>query len=59
VRVGALAMLGLDGSKASTSAYGYHYQYSVTICHQGKTIVVSNQAVAAHQRHGDTIGACE
>jgi hypothetical protein len=30
----------------------------VTICHKGKTITVSENAVAAHQRHGDTLGPC-
>ena len=29
-----------------------------TICHQGQTIQVSRCAVKAHERHGDTVGAC-
>lgn len=31
---------------------------SVTICHNGNTIVVDDSAVSAHLRHGDYIGAC-
>lgn len=30
----------------------------VTICHKGKTIRVSKNAVPAHLRHGDTTGPC-
>jgi hypothetical protein len=30
----------------------------VTICHKGKTITVGAPAVAAHLRHGDTVGEC-
>jgi hypothetical protein len=30
----------------------------VTICHKGMTIIVSQNAVAAHQAHGDTLGPC-
>ena len=30
----------------------------VTICHKGKTITVGAPAVAAHLRHGDTLGEC-
>jgi hypothetical protein len=28
------------------------------ICHNGQTIEVSNCALKAHEKHGDTIGAC-
>ena len=41
-----------------------HHGKKVTICHRedrrsgGKTITVSASAVAAHQLHGDTLGAC-
>jgi endonuclease/exonuclease/phosphatase family metal-dependent hydrolase len=31
----------------------------VEICHNGKTICVSQQAVQAHLNHGDTLGSCD
>jgi hypothetical protein len=31
----------------------------VAICHNGRTIFVAPQAVGAHLRHGDTLGACQ
>jgi hypothetical protein len=34
-------------------------QENVTICHKGHTIIVGVPALAAHERHGDTEGACE
>ena len=56
---------------ASSSAFGKpkpsaaQYQYKVTICHKtgskkkpSHTITVSSRAVAAHLRHGDTLGPC-
>src|SRR5215217_4227558 len=30
----------------------------VTLCHKGHTITVGGPAAAAHERHGDTEGAC-
>lgn len=30
----------------------------VEVCHKGKTITVAAEAVPAHQKHGDTVGAC-
>lgn len=30
----------------------------VEICHNGKTITVDDNAVKAHLKHGDTLGAC-
>ena len=33
-------------------------QEKVTICHGGHTITVGEPALAAHERHGDTEGAC-
>ena len=33
-------------------------QEKVTICHKGHTIIVGVPALAAHERHGDTEGAC-
>jgi hypothetical protein len=34
-------------------------QQKVTICHEGHTITVGASALAAHERHEDTEGACE
>jgi len=31
---------------------------NVEICHKGETITVSENAVSAHLKHGDRIGAC-
>ena len=66
-----LAPLGIFGSSAlahTASGLGpsaAQYQYKVTICHRTHskkhpfhTITVSNRAVKAHLRHGDTLGAC-
>jgi hypothetical protein len=33
-------------------------QDKVTLCHKNKTLTVGAQAQAAHQRHGDSLGAC-
>lgn len=30
----------------------------VEICHKGETITVSEKAVPAHLKHGDSLGAC-
>jgi hypothetical protein len=39
---------------------GGNGQTKVTLCHKGmNTITVGEPAVAAHERHGDTLGACE
>ena len=38
---------------------GGNGQPKVTLCHKGmNTITVGEPAVAAHERHGDTLGAC-
>jgi hypothetical protein len=34
-------------------------QQKVTLCHKNKTITVGAPALGAHQRHGDTQGACQ
>jgi hypothetical protein len=59
-----LAVYGRTGLAGSSSAA--QYQYKITICHHthsarnpGVTISVSVNAWPAHQRHGDTIGACQ
>ena len=56
-----LAALGAGTSGQSASAA----QYKITICHHTHskkhptvTIRISNKAWKAHQRHGDTQGAC-
>ena len=40
---------------AAQAQYG---QPKVTICHKGHTITISQAALPAHLRHGDTVGAC-
>ena len=61
----ALVLFAVTGglSVAGNSISAAQYQYDkVTICHvtgAGEvTITVAAQAVPAHLRHGDTIGAC-
>ena len=58
---------GLAGRSIGAGQYQYgglgQYQYGthgkVVVCHKKHhTIVVSANAWPAHQRHGDTIGAC-
>jgi hypothetical protein len=34
-------------------------QQKVTLCHKNKTLTVGAPALGAHQRHGDTQGACQ
>jgi hypothetical protein len=44
----------------ATPNEGGNGQPKVTLCHKGmNTITVGEPAVAAHERHGDTLGACE
>jgi len=56
-----LAALGASTSGQTASAA----QYKITICHHthskkhpNVTIRINNKAWPAHQRHGDTMGAC-
>jgi hypothetical protein len=42
-------------NSAAQAQYG---QPKVTICHKGHTITISEAALPAHLRHGDTRGAC-
>jgi hypothetical protein len=44
----------------ATPKEGSNGQPKVTLCHKDmNTITVGGPAVAAHERHGDTLGACE
>jgi hypothetical protein len=42
----------------ATPKEGGNGQAKVEVCHKGKLITVAEPAVAAHQAHGDTLGAC-
>ena len=55
----ALGGLGY-ASSGGLAAAAAHYQYGkkVTICHKGKTIRVSVNALRGHRRHGDSVGTC-
>jgi len=63
----AVALAGVSFAQtSSTSAAQYEYgNGKLTICHHtgskknpGVTITVSKHAWKAHQKHGDTLGAC-
>lgn len=43
---------------AARDGGGLGQQTNVTLCHKGHTITVGADAQAAHQKHGDTLGAC-
>ena len=69
VPLGVFGAPALARSAAAASEYQYgggsQYQYKITICHHthskkhpNHTIRVSVKAWKAHQRHGDTLGAC-
>src|SRR3954453_8018203 len=45
-------------TSASRSSAADQYGHKVTICHNGHTITVDENAVPAHLKHGDTRGAC-
>jgi hypothetical protein len=61
-----IAFGGIGFAKSSPSVGQYQYgKGKTTICHRTgskkhprHTIVVSNSAVPAHLRHGDTLGPC-
>ena len=63
--IGSFAAVGFAGGAGPAAGQQYG-DNKVTICHHagGKratkhvTIRVSRSAVSAHQRHGDTLGAC-
>jgi hypothetical protein len=57
--VAAFATLGgIGAAESAISAIEKQYGKKVTICHKGKTITVSKNAVPAHTKHGDTVGTC-
>jgi hypothetical protein len=67
VPLGVFGAPALARSAAASSQYGgsAEYQYKITICHHTHskkhpmhTIKVSVNAWKAHQKHGDTLGAC-
>jgi hypothetical protein len=67
VPLGVFGAPALARSAAAASEYGggSQYQYKITICHHTHskkhpthTINVSANAWKAHQKHGDTLGAC-
>jgi len=46
-------------TSSHTSSHDTGKPTEVTLCHKGKkTITVSENAVPAHLRHGDTVGPC-
>ena len=36
-----------------------HEDDRVRVCHRGRTLVINENALEAHLRHGDTLGACD
>jgi hypothetical protein len=63
--LGVLAASGLSAGTPSAAAQ-YQYQEKVVICHHTHsatnplvTITVSQNALPAHLKHGDTIGPCD
>jgi hypothetical protein len=63
--LGAMVMMIVSVMLTATVAFaipneGGNGQAKVTLCHKGmNTITVGAPAQAAHERHGDTLGACE
>ena len=51
-----------DDCWENTGRYVYYHRinnaFKVAICHNGRTICVSKNAVSAHLAHGDVLGAC-
>lgn len=63
VTVLSLVMIAVTVLTAAAVAFaaeneGGQVQEKVTLCHKGHTITVGPPALAAHERHGDTEGAC-
>jgi hypothetical protein len=55
--LGVFAAFGGVGVGAALAEYEYG-PGPVTICHKGKTIVVSGSSLAMHLGHGDKLGPC-
>lgn len=53
--------LTLDACMGNTTTYDYcdTNNKKVYMCHNGKTICVSINAIQAHLNHGDTLGQCD
>jgi hypothetical protein len=47
-----------DQSRRTRTPAAFEYGGKVLMCHNGNTIFVSENAVPAHLRQGDTIGPC-
>ena len=56
--IGGTGLAGGPGSGKSQYAPGYANGQKITICHKGKTIRVALVSWKAHEKHGDTKGAC-
>ena len=54
-----ITALAVVGSLAVAPAASAASHTPVTICHKGQTLVVDDNAVAAHLRHGDSLGKCK
>jgi microcystin-dependent protein len=53
------ALGGVGAASNAVNAAQGQYGKKTTICHKGKvTITVSNKALPAHLKHGDTVGTC-
>ena len=65
VAAGALSSIAVATSDGTAAAHQYEYGGKVVICHRPPgnpanmhTITVSENAVPAHMKHGDTTGPC-
>ncbi len=54
-----LAAFGGFGTGVQSASAEYEYGPGlVTVCHKGKTIMVSGSSLQMHLGHGDTVGPC-
>lgn len=54
-----VALGGVGVAQSAVGAAHGQYGKKATVCHKGKkTISIGKAAVAAHLRHGDTVGTC-
>lgn len=56
--VGSIGVVAFAATQANAGGRGGGHD-PVTICHNGHTITVDDDAVPAHLAHGDTLGECE